>query len=265
MLIRLQSPIRSTLSGLMVAVVGLVFVGFGSGCQTAPPYTGFETEAELEAQLSRTEMLHRYARVEMKGGGIFPFDTDMEPGGGFGLKGSLEAYKNIYFGLEYGYFQQNVDETIEDFQDVFNSDPARGEALALRADAEQWLKSLDRHNFLITADYYVPLGDAWGLNTPIFRSGLGLGAAIIVGEEVSTGTLAADVDARTFAGLLARPSMGIYLPVLENLELFAEGSLDVVFGNELTIDGDLVGRRTKIEDRVNFSAVSLLGGVTFTW
>ena len=263
MLICRQSPIRPVFSAVMVATVAVV--GLGSGCQTAPPYTDFASEEELEAQLNRTEMIHRYARVEFKGGGVFPFDTDMEPGAGFAIKGSLEAFKNVFFGIEYGYFEQDIDETLEDFQDVFNVDPARGEALALGADAEQWLTGFDRHNILLTADYYIPLGDAWGLYTPIFRTGLGLGAVVVVGDEIATGTLAADIDARTYVGFLVRPSLGIYFPVLENIQLFAEGALDLNLGGNLTIDGELVGRRTTIEDRVDFSAISVLGGLTFVW
>lgn len=235
------------------------------GCQTAPPYTGFESEEELEAYVTETQMLHRHALVEVKGGGVFPFDTDMNPGAGFGVKGSLEAYKNLYFGFEYDFFRQQIDESLEDFLGVFKSNPVKGEALAKSADAEQWLDEFDRHNLLFTADYYVPLGEAWGVYTPIFRVGLGLGAVLIDGNEVSAGTLASDVNARLFASFMARPSLGISFPLHENVRLFAEANVDLVPDGDLTIDGKLVGRRARIQDKVNFSAVSVMGGVLFTW
>ena len=241
----------------------IILGGLIGGCQTIPPYTGFEDEEELLAQVESTEMLHRWTRFEIKGGGSIPFESEILPGPAFGFKGTIEVYKNLYFGLGYDYSVHKIDETLEDFAGQPNAP-----ALAENAAAIQWLDSFDRHNILFLFDYFVPLGDGWGLYTPVVRMGAGVGVVLIDGEAVSTGTLAQDIDSRLYTDLLIRPSIGIELPVHENIEFFLETNLDLSLGllnNQLTVDGQLAGRRTTIDDSVNFSAVSIMGGITFTW
>jgi hypothetical protein len=210
-------------------------------------------------------MLHQRARVEFKGGFNFPFDTDIEPGSGVGIKGSIERFKNLYFGLEYNYFYNTIDETVAEFQDLFETDPVRAQREALGADPEQWLKHLSRHNILFTADYEIPLGDALGAYTPVFRFGLGLGAVLVDGREISSNNFADDVDVRFFAMFLARPEIAFHFPLHKNVQLFIEGDLELTPDGELVVEGDLFGRRTRIEDDVNFSAASVFGGVSVNW
>ncbi len=253
-----------------IQLIALGVLGWSvSGCQTAPPPTGFETEEQIRDHLEKTQLLHRRAKVELKGGGAIPFDSDMEPGPAFGIKASMEAYKNLFFGFEYGYSNHEVDETLEDFQRVFNVNPGLGEQLAADADPEQYFEEFDRHNFLLTFDYEIPLGDGWGLYTPIFRAGAGIGATIVIGDEVPDGTLADETDARIFGNFLFKPSVGIDFPIHENVRLFAEVNADVIPDGKLTIKTNLSQggsqRRTRIDDSVNFSSVSFFGGVTITW
>ncbi|MBI4586877.1 MAG: hypothetical protein HY717_22920 [Planctomycetes bacterium] len=226
------------------------------------PGGGYEEYDEIIAREEASQMLHRRFNVEIRGEAFVPINSNLNIGGGVGVKAEMEAFKNLYLGLGFDYIRQLVDETVADMLARFPGDPnAQNEAI--NADPEQWLESLDRYNILFLYDYDVPLWE--GKHPLIFRHGVGLGAVLINGQEVPGGTFAQTPEVRLFTQFLARPSVGFRWPIIDNLLIFVEASFDWVPVQNLTVDGATFTRRAKVDGQVEFSGFNLGGGLTVSW
>ena len=252
----------------------LICLGLASfvawGCQIQRPleeiYTE-DTDTILEREY-REQMLHVRTIAEGRGSIVFPVDSNVEIGFGGAFKGEIEVQKNLYLGMEIGYVSHDIDETAEDVLDRFNAGDPAAEVAVAGLDTLQWLDNFERINILFLFDYDIPFWDE--PTAPIFRFGAGVGAALVLGDEVDSTTFAADIDAdRVWSQILFRPSLGLRFPVHPNILLFADASYDWIPADTYTVTADLgpdpTRKRTKVGSDVDFSGFNLAFGLAFVW
>ncbi len=227
------------------------------------PGGGYEEYDDIITREEASQMLHRRFNLEIRGEAFVPLNSNLNVGGGIGVKAEMEAVKNLYLGLGLDYIRQTVDETVADMQARFNAGDPNAQGDAENAKPEQWLESLERYNILFLYDYDIPLWE--GKHPLIFRHGVGLGAVFINGEEVRRGTFAQNPEVRLFTQFLARPSVGLRWSIIDNLLIFLEASFDWVPRQNLTVDGATFTRRAKVDGEVDFSGFNLGGGLTVSW
>jgi hypothetical protein len=194
------------------------------GCQTAPTTQVEDPAIEDDfgediggpinvESVSRDEMVHQRAQLELRAGGQIPFDVfrpdedaSIDPGFGLGAKFAFETAKNVFIGVL-------VDWTMHDVEDP-------GE-VAGDNQIEQ-LEKFQKWNILATADYDIPLTDAQ--NPLTFRVGGAMGLSIIKFDERDTTINTFE----TFVSFVARPSVGLRLPITEEFLIFGELSYDLI-------------------------------------
>ncbi len=232
------------------------------GCQSAPEQIVSKVETDdfggvlpnkeeiTVESVQKAEMMHRRAQAEFRLGPSFPFDLadpGRDPHTKIGIAGGgklqLETAKNIYMGLSVDW----TDNVVE-----ANTGGIGEQIFAVRG--------YDRLSVLGTLDYDIPLTeDSDGL---LLRMGVGIGMTVI-----DFNTLPDFQDNESFTKIedvyqiMIRPSIGLRLPVSENLLIFSELSYDIVperriaFATEVAVDGP----------RPIFSSGALLFGISLQW
>ncbi len=232
------------------------------GCQSAPEQIVSKVETDdfggvlpnkeeiTVESVQKAEMMHRRAQAEFRLGPSFPFDLadpGRDPHTKIGIAGGgklqLETAKNIYMGLSVDW----TDNVVE-----ANTGGIGEQIFAVRG--------YDRLSVLGTLDYDIPLTeDSDGL---LLRMGVGIGMTVI-----DFNTLPDFQDNESFTKIedvyqiMIRPSIGLRLPVSENLLIFSELSYDIVperriaFETEVAVDGP----------RPIFSSGALLFGISLQW
>ena len=232
------------------------------GCQSAPEQIVSKVETDdfggalpnkeeiTVESVQKAEMMHQRAQAEFRLGPSFPFDLadpGRDPHVKIGIAGGgklqLETAKNIYMGLSVDWTDNIVEA---------NTGGLGEQIFAVRG--------YDRLSVLGTLDYDIPLTeDSDGL---LLRMGVGIGMTII-----DFNTLPNFLENPLFGKIedvyqiMIRPSIGLRLPVSENLLVFSELSYDIVperriaFETEVAVAGP----------RPVFSSGALLFGISLQW
>ena len=232
------------------------------GCQSAPEQIASKVatddfggvlpnkeEITVES-VQKAEMMYERAQAEFRLGPSFPFDLadpGRDPQTKIGIVGGgklqLETAKNIYMGL-------SVDWT----DNVVNSQEGSGgeQIFAVRG--------YDRLSVLGTLDYDIPLTeDSEGL---LLRMGMGIGMTFI-----DFNTQPSFLENRLFGKIedvyqiMFRPSIGLRLPLSDNLLLFSELSYDIVPERRIAFATDVA----VAGQRPIFSSGALIFGVSLQW
>lgn len=249
---------RSRLHGFVWVFLAALWM---QGCQARtarmqeiqPPgiedtFGDLEQELITEDSIFDAEMIRQRAQFEMRFGGTFPFgivrpgvDSETDPGFSLGGKFSIEAYKNLFLGVSADWTAHNVNE------------PPGGVA----GDNQiQIIDNYDQFNFLLTADYDIPLTLTGAWEGLIFRLGGGMGITWVKFTE-RPGTR----NIESWIQFNFRPSVALRYPIYENVLLFTEASYNVIpeRGLETTESERVEGERPV------FSGFSLWLGVAFEW
>ena len=232
------------------------------GCQSAPEQIVSKVETDdfggvlpnkeeiTVESVQKAEMMHRRAQAEFRLGPSFPFDLadpGRDPHTKIGIAGGgklqLETAKNIYMGLSVDW----TDNVVE-----ANTGGIGEQIFAVRG--------YDRLSVLGTLDYDIPLTeDSDGL---LLRMGVGIGMTVIDFNTLPNfqqNPLFGKIE--DVYQIMIRPSIGLRLPVSENLLIFSELSYDIVperriaFEKEVAVDGP----------RPVFSSGALLFGISLQW
>jgi hypothetical protein len=171
--------------------------------------------------------------------------TDADSGPYIGGKFSFEAFKNVFLGIAVDW----------GFHEVDDPPPSVGGVPTARTNQIDQIESYQKVNFLVTADYDVPLWrDPLAL---IFRMGVATGVAWVKLEERAD-TL------NTFESVWSwvfRPSIGLRKPINENFLIFIEGSYDLIPQRSLETNETA----TVVGQRPVFSSGGVWVGVAFQW
>ena len=243
------------------------------GCQSAPEQIASKVETDdfggvlpnkediTVESVQKAEMMHQRAQAEFRLGPSFPFDLfdpGRDPFTKIGIVGGgklqLETAKDIYMGLSVDW----TDNVIEEQPPGLGlRDPATGNFIVGPSEQIFAVRGYDRLSVLGTVDYDIPLTeDSEGL---LLRMGMGIGMTFIdfnTDPDRFNGEKIEDVYQIMF-----RPSIGLRLPVSENLLIFSELSYDIVperriaFETEVAVDGP----------RPIFSSGALLFGISLQW
>ena len=232
------------------------------GCQSAPEQIASKVETDdfggvlpnkeeiTVESVQKAEMMHRRAQAEFRLGPSFPFDLadpGRDPHIKIGIVGGgklqLETAKNIYMGVSVDW----TDNVVE-----ANTGGVGEQIFAVRG--------YDRLSVLGTLDYDIPLTeDSDGL---LLRMGVGIGMTVIDFNTLpsfSQNPLFGKIE--DVYQIMIRPSIGLRLPVSENLLIFSELTYDIVperriaFETEVAVAGP----------RPIFSSGALLFGVSLQW
>lgn len=225
-----------------------------AGCQTRGEVQGdqrfeddFGTELEAPpitaASVSESMMLHRRARFEPLIGVAVPVFGNFDPGPMAGVRGEMEAVKDIFWGISFDWVHNEVGEGVDDIL-------ASGGSLA-SADADQWYESIDRYNLLITLSYDTVLErDFLGKGTPLsLRIGLGLGTAIVLAND-DPAIARRGYHVFDYYGFLARPEVDLHWQILDWGRIVFGIGYDFVYPNwiEARVDGQV----KSLDGDVNF-------------
>ena len=232
------------------------------GCQSAPEQIVSKVETDdfggvlpnkeeiTVESVQKAEMMHRRAQAEFRLGPSFPFDLadpGRDPHTKIGIAGGgklqLETAKNIYMGLSVDW----TDNVVE-----ANTGGIGEQIFAVRG--------YDRLSVLGTLDYDIPLTeDSDGL---LLRMGVGIGMTVI-----DFNTLPNFLEHPLFGKIedvyqiMIRPSIGLRLPVSENLLIFSELSYDIVPERRIAFETEVAGAGP----RPVFSSGALLFGISLQW
>ncbi len=238
------------------------------GCQGAPeqsPSKGFTddfggdvpTREEITVEsVQDKEMLYQRAQAELRLGTTFPFDLfdafhdpHTEKGMVGGGKLQLEVAKDIYMGLSFDW----TDHTVESRESTPEFTPGFGEAI-FAADG------YDRLSVLGTLDYDIPItGDAVGL---LLRLGMGIGMTVAdFNTQPDFLNNPAFGKIEDLYQIMFRPSIGLRLPVSENLLVFSELSYDIVPERSIAFETDtaVAGERSILSNG------ALIFGISLQW
>ncbi|MFP6631837.1 MAG: hypothetical protein VCD16_04330 [Planctomycetota bacterium] len=232
------------------------------GCQSAPEQIASKVETDdfggvlpnkeeiTVESVQKAEMMYQRAQAEFRLGPSFPFDL-VDPGrdpytkigivGGGKLQ--LETAKNIYMGLSVDW----TDNVVE-----ANTGGIGEQIFAVRG--------YDRLSVLGTLDYDIPLTeDSEGL---LLRMGMGIGMTFIDFNTLPSFTSNPQFGKiEDVYQIMFRPSIGLRLPVSENLLLFSELSYDIVPERRIAFATDVA----VAGQRAIFSSGALLFGVSLQW
>ena len=232
------------------------------GCQSAPEQIASKVETDdfggvlpnkeeiTVESVQKAEMMHQRAQAEFRLGPSFPFDL-ADPGGdphvNIGIAGGgklqLETAKNIYMGLSVDW----TDNVVE-----ANTSGIGEQIFAVRG--------YDRLSVLGTLDYDIPLTeDSEGL---LLRMGMGIGMTFIDFNTLPSFTSNPQFGKiEDIYQIMFRPSIGLRLPVSENLLIFSELSYDIVPERRMAFETDVA----VAGERAIFSSGALLFGVSLKW
>ena len=232
------------------------------GCQSAPEQIASKVETDdfggvlpnkeeiTVESVQKAEMMHQRAQAELRLGPSFPFDLadpGRDPHINIGLAGGgklqLETAKNIYMGLSVDW----TDNVVE-----ANTSGIGEQIFAVRG--------YDRLSVLGTLDYDIPLTeDSDGL---LLRMGMGIGMTFIDFNTLPSFTSNPQFGKiEDVYQIMFRPSIGLRLPVSENLLLFSELSYDIVPERRIAFATDVA----VAGERAIFSSGALLFGVSLQW
>ena len=202
-----------------------------------------------EAEFLRTYMTHRRAHGELRGTVGIPLGSGFELAYGAGGKFEIEIFKDLFTGLQIHYAVQEV-----------NSESGLG-SLANR-EAIDFYDSLERYNVLAVFDYDFPLGvPTEDIGELTVRVGLGLGVAIIQGEENQSALQEFEVE--PVYSFLARPTVETRWRAWEHGHVVAGIAYDFVAENRIEID--TAGDRREVDDDIQFDTFNLFVGFAFEW
>ena len=229
-----------------------------AGCQSAPEQITSkdvsddfgevlpnQEEITVESVQSK-EMLHQRAQAEFRLGPAFAFDlfdpgrdphTDVGILGGGKLQ--LETAKNIYMGLSV------------DWTDAIVEQNTAGLGEQIFA-----VKGYDRLSVLGTIDYDIPIND--NPDGLILRLGMGVGMCFV---DFNSAPNFANDTIEDIYQIMFRPSIGLRLPVSENLLVFGELTYDIVPERTIALSNNAAAG----EDRAIFSNAALIFGISFQW
>ncbi len=257
------------------------------GCQSAPEQIASKVatddfggvlpnkeEITVES-VQKAEMLHQRTQVELRLGPSFPFDVfdpdarrllrwdgDRDPytkrGSVGGGKLQLEVEKNIYMGLSVDWTDNEVN----------LQEGSGGEQIFA-------VRGYDRLSILGTLDVDIPLTEDIPRTNDIasnfrrllpegllLRMGMGIGMTFI-----DFNTKPSFLANRLFGKIedvyqiMFRPSIGLRLPVSDNLLIFSELSYDIVPERRIAFETDVA----VAGQRPIFSSGALLFGVSLQW
>ena len=232
------------------------------GCQSAPEQIASKVETDdfggalpnkeeiTVESVQKAEMMHQRAQAEFRLGPSFPFDLadpGRDPHVKIGIAGGgklqLETAKNIYMGLSVDW----TDNVVE-----ANTGGVGEQVFAVRG--------YDRLSVLGTLDYDIPLTeDSEGL---LLRMGMGIGMTFIDFNTLPSFTSNPQFGKiEDIYQIMFRPSIGLRLPVSENLLIFSELSYDIVPERRIAFETDVA----VAGERAIFSSGALLFGVSLKW
>ena len=232
------------------------------GCQSAPEQIASKVETDdfggalpnkeeiTVESVQKAEMMHQRAQAELRLGPSFPFDLfdpGRDPQTKIGIAGGgklqLETAKNIYMGLSVDWTDNIVEA---------NTGGIGEQIFAVRG--------YDRLSILGTLDYDIPLTeDSDGL---LLRMGMGIGMTFIDFNTLPSFTSNPQFGKiEDLYQIMFRPSIGLRLPVSENLLLFSELSYDIVPERRIAFETDVA----VAGERAIFSSGALLFGVSLQW
>jgi len=232
------------------------------GCQSAPEQIvskvatddfggALPNKEEITVEsVQKAEMMYQRAQAEFRLGPSFPFDLfdpGRDPYTKIGIVGGgklqLETAKNIYMGLSVDWTDNIVEA---------NTGGLGEQIFAVRG--------YDRLSILGTLDYDIPLTeDSEGL---LLRMGMGIGMTFI-----DFNTLPSFTGNPQFGKIedvyqiMFRPSIGLRLPISENILIFGELSYDIVPERRMAFETDVA----VAGQRAIFSSGALLFGVSLQW
>jgi hypothetical protein len=194
--------------------------------------------------VQQEEMFQQRVQLELKAGPSFPFDifnpgndTRTDIGPTLGAKGSFEVDKNLFLGLSFDWARHNVENAV-------------GEQIGVIA-------LYDKFNFLVNADYDIPLWQ--GSDAMFLRVGAGVGMVVIGPRDAGR-----TQNVETVLQFVFRPTIGIRYPLSEKILIFSELSYDFVPERSLTVkqfgDDVRVGG-----ERAAFDSGAIWFGVAFQW
>ena len=202
-----------------------------------------------EKEFLRQYMTHRRAQAEIRGTVGLPLDNAFELAYGAGAKFEIEMFKNLFTGVEIDYFEQDVDS-------------ATGLGNLASREAIDFYDSLERYNFLVVFDYDFPLAvPSDDIGELTIRIGLGLGLAVIQGEENQSALQ--DFEVENVYSFLAQPSVETRWRVWEHGHVVAGVSYNYVAENRIQID--TAGDRREVDDDIQFDTFNLYVGFAFEW
>jgi hypothetical protein len=212
-------------------------------------------ETITEESVGREQMLNRRAQLELRGAAVVPIESNLEVGAGAGIKGEIETFKNLFFGVSFDWSHLETDKQIADSVNALDT------AALLNADPTELFESLDRYNFLLLFDYDVPLAKSFS-----FRFGAGLGLALITFDEGRNpdNVSPPGYDLEPFVAFLFRPSIDFRWQVWEHGYLTAGASYDFIPTGNIEIS-PAKGDRSEVNGSVNFSTINLGGAWVFEW
>jgi len=258
----------SLLRALVLAGVPLVLLVM-CGCATGPkpsdmpespaaplPQDDFGEELDsppiTEESISETMMMKRHAQVEVFGGVAVPVTGNFELGPVFGIKGQIEALKNVYWGISFDWTELTVGDQVSDLGtiDIESADP------------DQWFERADKYNFLLTLDYDIPLSkDFLGKNKPLdFRVGLAPGATIIMGEEDSL-IKSSGYQIEPFYGFLLRTGVSLRWEFVQHFLVTFGIGYDYVYPNTVEVQTP-DGSTRALSGDIDFGNLLFLGGIS---
>ena len=221
-----------------------------------------------EETIMATEMLDHRARLELKTAFIIPtnskfdIETPVSTDNGFqfvgGIKGSFEVAKNTWATFEVDYAR------LESTSPVV---PGTSQVDLLAARTEDLMEYYDRIQVFLGVDYDFVLGKSypkpeWGLYSPIFRIGMGLGGTAMLPKEAEGNTLIKLHNAYAF--VVRVPSLAFLFPFHENVGLFVQGDLDWV-PYKVQMDGNVQGENVDVGNSIEFSSFNVSMGLMFQW
>jgi len=250
----------------VLSILGCALAGpFLAGCNTAPQRItaaahtddfGSEVAGNEDVTIEtvqRNQLMHQRAQVEVRLGPSFPFDLfdpgrdardDNDPaeffntfeGWAIGVKGALEAYKNVFWGVAFDYSNQNIAELSLGVDEQINA-----------------VDSYDRFTFLGTFDYDIPLSES--ADALVIRLGLGVGIVVFKFEDDGL------AEIEDIYQIVFRPAVGLRYPIHENAVVFTELSYDIVPDKSLgTSESQGISG-----ERAVLSSGAIWVGVAFQW
>ena len=232
------------------------------GCQSAPEQIvskvatddfggALPNKEEITVEsVQKAEMMYQRAQAEFRLGPSFPFDLfdpGRDPYTKIGIVGGgklqLETAKNIYMGLSVDWTDNIVEA---------NTGGLGEQIFAVRG--------YDRLSILGTLDYDIPLTeDSEGL---LLRMGMGIGMTFIDFNTLPSFTANPQFGKiEDVYQIMFRPSIGLRLPISENILIFGELSYDIVPERRMAFETDVA----VAGQRAIFSSGALLFGVSLQW